>query len=169
VEVAGPEAGADALEEFSMDKLECYQKLTKLDEQRDAVERALNQFVASSQELMKAFAIAATNPSDTKLVEALNSELTTFNAHWSDLHNAVDDWDNTMSRFKKEVLDTVQQRIKRDGKLKDIKTACDEIVVYAEWSASEVKSVRGLLELWRSYFRMAADYADEWGNTRVGY
>jgi hypothetical protein len=150
-----------------MDKLECYQKLTKLDEQRDEVERVMNQFMASSSEMVKAFLTAAQSPSDPKSVESLNQALNVWNADWSSFTSAVDDWDNTMRKFKKEGLDTVQQRIKRDGKLKELKTACDEIVVYAEWSAREVKAARSLLEYWRSYFRMAADYADEWENKLV--
>jgi hypothetical protein len=152
-----------------MDKLECYQKLTKLDEQRDEVERVLHQLAESSKELVKAFAYLASDPGNSKLVDALNEQLNVFSGDLSHVDHAVTEWDNTMKKFKKEVLDTVQQRIKRDGKLKELKTACDEIVVYAEWSAAEVKAARALLEFWVSWFRMAADFADELGGTRVGY
>ena len=85
------------------------------------------------------------------------------------LDDAVTSWDKTMRKFRQAVLDTVQQRIRRDKTLKDIQTACDPIIVYAEWSEGEVKLLRGLLETWRNYRDMVVSYADAWGNTRVGY
>ena len=146
-----------------MDKLQCLQKLTKLDEQREAVESAMNRFVAGSSALTGAIKRAADNTSDAASLKELNELLSSFNGPWSELDDSVKSWDNTMRKFRQEILDTVRQRIKRDNTLKDLKTACDPIIVYAEWSESEVKVLRGLLDLWRTYYSYATTLADQWG------
>lgn len=146
-----------------MDKLECLQKLTKLDEQREAVESAMKQFVVGSSGLTEAIKRAADNTNDAASIKELNQQLSHFNGSWGDLDESVKTWDKTMRKFRQEILDTVRQRIKRDNTLKDLKTACDSIIVYAEWSENEVKVLRGLLDLWRTYYSYATTLADQWG------
>jgi hypothetical protein len=146
-----------------MDELKCLQKLTKLDEQREAVESAMNQFVVGSSALTEAIKRAADNSNDAAAIKELNQQLSHFNGPWGDLDDALKTWDKTMLKFRQEVLDTVLQRIKRDKTLKELKTACDSIIVYAEWSEREVKLLRVLLDLWRTYYSYATTIADQWG------